>query len=68
MDRCAGAAVRLPGNDRKELAIQALARLDTVSSLAAQYGISRRFVHQQTHKATTALDDDFSPATPVIDP
>jgi len=64
MDRCVGAAARLPGNDRKDLAIQALARSETVSDLAARHGVSRKFVYQQTHKARTALDDAFSPAAP----
>ena len=64
MDRCAGAAARLPGSDRKDLAIQALARSETVSDLAARHGVSRKFVYQQTHKARAALDDAFSPAVP----
>jgi transposase-like protein len=62
MDQCAGAAARLPGNDRKDLAIQALARSETVSDLAARHGVSRKFVYQQTHKAGAALADAFSPA------
>ncbi len=64
MDRCAGAAARLPGGDRKDLAIQALARSETVSDLATRHGVSRKFVHQQTHKARAVLDDAFSPAVP----
>jgi len=59
MDRCVGAAARLPGSDRKDLAIQALARSETVSDLAARHGVSRKFVYQQTHKAVAALDDAF---------
>ncbi len=64
MDRCAGAAARLPESDRKDLAIQALARSETVSDLAARHGVSRKFVYQQTHKAVAALDDVFMSATP----
>ncbi len=64
MNRCVGAAARLPGSDRKDLAIQALARSETVSDLAARHGVSRKFIYQQTCKARTALDDAFSPATP----
>jgi len=64
MDRCVGAAARLPGGDRKGLAIQALARSETVSGLAARHGVSRKFIYQQTHKARAALADAFSPATP----
>jgi len=64
MDRDVGAAARLPGSDRKDLAIQALAGSGTVSDLAARHGVSRKFVYQQTHKARAALDDAFSSATP----
>jgi len=64
MDRGVGAAARLPGSDRKDLAIEALARSETVSDLAARHGVSRKFVYQQTRKAVAALDDAFSPATP----
>ncbi len=64
MDRCVGAAARLPESDRKDLAIQALAQSATVSDLAARHGVSRKFVYQQTHKARAALADAFSPVTP----
>src|SRR5215211_1790306 len=62
MDRCVGAAARLPRSDRKDLAIEALAGSETVSDLAARHGVSRKFVYQQTHKARAALDDAFSSA------
>jgi len=62
MDRGDGAAARLPGRDRKVLAVQALAGSETVSDLAARHGVSRKFVYQQTHKARIALADAFSPA------
>jgi len=64
MDRCVGAAARLPESDRKDLAIQTLAQLATISDLAARHGVSRKFVYRQTHKARAALDDAFSSATP----
>ena len=64
MDQCGSAAARLPGSDRKNLALQALARSETVSTLAARHGVSRRFIYRQTHKAREALDDAFSPAVP----
>src|SRR5271165_6285920 len=63
MDRSVGAAARLPESDREELAIQALARSEPVSDLAARHGVSRKFVYAQTHKARIALDDAFSSAT-----
>jgi hypothetical protein len=63
MDRDVGAAVRpLPEGDRKDLAIQALAGCETVSDLAAQHGVSRKFVYRQAHKARAALHDVFLPA------
>ncbi len=51
-------------DDRKNLAIQALAGSETVSDLAARHGVSRKFVYQQTHEARAVLDDAFSPAVP----
>ena len=63
MDRRVGAAARLPESDRRDLAIQALARSETVSDLAARHGVSRKFVCQQAHKARVVLDGAFSPAT-----
>ena len=64
MDRHVGAAARLPESDRKDLAIQALGRSETVSDLAVRHGVSRKFVYGQTHKAAAALDDAFLSATP----
>jgi hypothetical protein len=64
MDRRVGVAAMLPGSDRKNLAIQALARSATISDLSIQNGVSRKFVYQQTHKARVALDDAFSSAAP----
>lgn len=62
MDRCAGAAARLPKSNRRDLAVQALAGSEAVSDLAARHGVSRKFVNEQTRKARTALDDAFLPA------
>src|SRR6201995_1337220 len=59
MDRCVGAAARLPESDRKDLAVQALARSATISDLSSRHGVSRRFVYQQADKARRALDDAF---------
>src|SRR3712207_4023233 len=65
MDRGVAATVRLlPESNRKDLAIQALTRSETVSDLAARHGVSRKFVYQQTHRARAALDEAFSSATP----
>ncbi len=64
MDRCVGAAARLQEGDRKDLAIQALARSETVSDLAARHRVSRKFIYQQTRKVRVALDGAFLSATP----
>src|ERR1700689_2937624 len=63
MDQCVGAAARLPESDRKELAVQALARSVTVSNLSTRHGVSRKFVYQQADKARRALDDAFISAS-----
>lgn len=49
----------LPEGDRKELAIQALARSATIRDLSARHGVSRKFVCRQARKADAALDDVF---------
>jgi hypothetical protein len=64
MDRCVGGAALLPESDRKDLAVQALARAATISDLATHHGVSRKFVYRQTNKARTALDDAFLSAAP----
>jgi hypothetical protein len=47
MDQGVCAAAGLAGSNRKDLAIQALARSETVSDLAARHWMSRKFVYQQ---------------------
>ena len=54
----------LPESDRKDLAIQALARSTTISDLSVRHSVSRKFVYQQAHKACSALDDVFLSGTP----
>jgi hypothetical protein len=44
-----------------------LAGTETVSDLAAQHGVSRKFVYAQTGKARAALDDAFLAASPQND-
>ena len=57
-------AARLPEVDRKDLAILALAGAATISNLAAQHNVSRKFVYQQVDKARVALDEVFASAAP----
>jgi hypothetical protein len=60
MDQCGSAAAKLPESERKDLAILALARTETISDLATEHGVSRKFICQQAHKAHVALDGAFS--------
>jgi hypothetical protein len=59
MDQCVGAAALLAESDRRDLAIEALARSATISDLSVRDGVSRKFIYQQTDRARTALDDAF---------
>ena len=57
---CSAKAMTPP--KRRQLALQALAGAETVSRLAGQHAVSRKFVYQQTAKAGEALDAAFAPA------
>ena len=48
-------AQRLLPQQRQGLAIQVLARTETVSELARQHEVSRKFLYQQVHTAEKAL-------------
>src|SRR6202789_1002637 len=67
MARCVGAAGTLPGGDRKDLAIPALARSPASSDLSGQHSVSRKFVYQQARKAGAALDEVFVSDAPGDD-
>jgi hypothetical protein len=64
MARYVGAAAMLSEGERRDLAIQALARSATIGDLSDRHGVSRKFVYQQAHKAGAALDDVFLSGTP----
>src|SRR4051794_16304961 len=64
MVRSVGAAAIVLESDRKDLAVQALARSTTISDLSIHHGVSCKFVYQQTHKARVALDDAFTATMP----
>lgn len=57
-------AKRLRPQQRQDLAIQALAGTETVSALAQQHEVSRKFLYQQIHTAEAALDQAFAPPSP----
>lgn len=48
---------------RRDLAIPVLAGQESASQTARDYGVSRKFVAQQTTKARDALDEAFAPPT-----
>ena len=60
-------AAGMPELERKNLAILALSGSATVSDLSALHGVSRKFVYQQTRKASVALDDVFTSTAPDDD-
>src|SRR5471030_1827151 len=57
-------AAKLPEVDRKSLAIQALAGTATITDLAAQNVVIRKFVYEQVNKASAALDEVFTSSAP----
>jgi hypothetical protein len=62
ISRSAGAAAKLPGSERKKLAVQALAGSEPISELSARLGVSRKFICAQKDKASDALNDAFCSA------
>lgn len=53
-------AQKLTGGQRKQLAIQVLSNSSQVSKLSDQHQVSRKFLYQQSSKASDALDKAFS--------
>src|SRR5258706_5701717 len=62
MSRSAGTAAKLPGSERKKLAVQALAGSEPIRELSARLGVSRKFIYAQKDKASDALNDAFCSA------
>ena len=56
-------AASLPPAARKTLAIEVLSKTQSISHLAAQQQVSRKFLYQQGQKASEALEATFSSAT-----
>src|ERR1051326_1916037 len=55
------AAQRLTAGQRQELAVQALARTQSISQLARGHQVSRKFVCRQTATAAAGLQQAFAP-------
>ena len=56
-------AASLPPASRKSLAIEVLSKTESISHLAAQHQVSRKFLYQQGRKANHALDATFISTT-----
>lgn len=54
-------AAVLGPDKRKSLAIEVLARTEPVTKIAAKHHVSRKFLYQQSDKASKALDQAFAP-------
>jgi hypothetical protein len=67
LDPISWPAQRLLPLQRQALAVQALAGAETVSELARQNEVSRKFLYQQIHTAEQALDQAFAPPHPPDD-
>lgn len=59
------AAKALPAEQRQRLALGALAGTESVTRLAEQVQVSRKFIYQQAVKAQQALDHAFAPEPPA---
>jgi hypothetical protein len=51
-------------SQRRNLSVQAIRRTESVTRLAQQHQVSRKFVYQQVAKATAAIDQAFEPPEP----
>jgi hypothetical protein len=54
-------AKALPPSQRLQLGLQALAGTESITDLADEFDVSRKFVYQQRTRAEAALDDAFAP-------
>jgi hypothetical protein len=55
------AAQAMEPRRRQDLALQALARTETIRTLAVQHAVSRKFIYQQVDTAKDALQQAFAP-------
>jgi hypothetical protein len=54
-------AAQLTPHQRQQLSLAVLSQTQSISQLAAEHGVSRKFCSQQAQKAQTALDQAFDP-------
>lgn len=55
MNRLIGAVVKSPEGESKDLAVRASAGADSITALADELGVSRKFVYVRSMRASTAL-------------
>ena len=58
------AAARLGPAQRQDVSLQVLGGGEPVAHVAAQHGVSRKFVYRQAAQARDALDEAFAPSAP----
>jgi len=57
-------AAQMDCSQRRNLSVQAIRRTESVTHLAQQHQVSRKFVYQQRAKATAAIDQAFELGEP----
>jgi len=57
-------ASQMDCSQRRNLSVQAIRRTESVTRLAQQHQVSRKFVYQQVAKATAAIDQAFELGEP----
>jgi hypothetical protein len=57
-------AARMDCSERRDLSARAIRRTESVTRLAQQHQVSRKFVYRQLAKAIAAVDQAFEPAEP----
>ena len=60
MNRVSGAAEKMSEEGRRDLAVRALAGSESITGLADEQGVSRKFIYAQKGKASAALDEAFA--------
>jgi len=55
-------AVRMNCSERRNMSLQAIRRTESLTRLAQQHQVSRKFVYQQLGKASSAINQAFEPA------
>src|SRR5688572_7592413 len=60
-------AKALAPSQRSTIGLQALAGTQTITGLAEDYDVSRKFIYQQATRAQAALDDAFSASAAADD-